>query len=506
MKRLSNILVLGSLVASAIMGGFMFVGRFLHLTNGFQYDELYSVATATPAVGWSTIWHDMLLRDINLPLFNILFFGWNHLFPITPVYAHLLSALLGALAVVAAFFLAPKTWPKLQKFIFVMLMSGSFILVIYGTNVRSYSLSVLLSTCFTLLALRLIEHLRQADKISGGLWLSFFVTGFLGAYSHYFCAAVFFIAALVVFVYACRYRRGRAWSFWGTAVVFFAWIPWVLAALGVMGMVGGVSSTQTGAVDWWYHTPFLLATWEVLVFLFGPSYFLRALGLFSILAGVSLWSTKGKQLVKIPEVILPIAQVVLLCAVVGLVSFRFNLWMDRYFLPVLPSIFVLMAYALYHLQQRHRELIVLLPVLLFGWMSLYWNSGYVWAQEYTGLKGAITYLSTYPNGARKVLFEKTNADYSSQALEVMLHYYLPPGSEVELIPLSQETVQLALQGEPKAPIMVMLCSKVSLLRTIIPMHLEEDHKPFIFGNDTCVFTAHEFTPVSQLEKTEKELL
>ena len=490
MKKISNIFILTVILASSLMGGYMFVCRFLHLTNGFQYDELYSVATATPAVGLASIWKDMLLQDINLPLFNILFYGWNLLFPITPFYAHLFSALLGALAVLVAIKLAPKSWPKLQVFILAALMSGNFILVAYGTNVRSYSLSVLLATCFTLLALRLIEQIQQYHCPNWKNWLVFFVAGFLGAYSHYFCAAVFFIAALVVFLYACFYRCGRAWSFWGTAVVFALWLPWALFALGVMG---GADPTASGATDWWYHTPFMLATWGIFIFLFGPSWILYGLVIFFTIAGVSAISTFKWKLFKQAEIILPLAQVVLLCAVLALVGMRFNLWMDRYFLPLLPSMLILLASLLYHLQSRHKIFLVLLPVLLFGWIQFYWNMDYVRAREYTGLQEAFDYL-TGPQGPQQVLVERQNVGYPSKALDVMLAYYVPKDSPLKIMTLSPENASMAWESSPKIPILMMLCSQVHLIYTSIEMRLEEDGRPRLFGTDTCLFTAHAMPP------------
>ena len=476
----------------------MFICRFLHLTNGFQYDELYSIATATPSVSWSVIWHEMLLRDVNLPLFNMLFYGWNHIFPITPVYAHLFSALLGAAAVIAGAWLAPKSWPKLKTFIFTMLMSGSLILVVYGTNVRSYSLSVLLSTCFTLLALRLIAHFEQKQKISIKTWIWFFLLGFLGSYSHYFCAAAFFIAALVVFLYACYYRQGRIWSFCGTALVFFLWLPWVWHALGLMG---GVVPGEAGTLDFWYQTPFALATWGVLTFLFGSPWILNVLLIFGVLASVSLLATYGKKIFKYADFILPLAQIALLCVVLSVVGMRFNLWMDRYFLPFLPSIFILLAASLYHLYERHHLFIVLLPILLFGWMSKYWNTDYIYTREYTGLKDTFTYLMR-PDGPEKVLVDRRSMGYSAKALDVMLAYYVPKDAKLQLITLTDENMSLIWTSEPKIPVLIMLCSQVKLLDAITKMHISED--PVAFGRDTCVVIGESANEPVQKDKQRKK--
>lgn len=481
MKKVWEILFLMVIVSSAMMGGYMFVSRFLHLTNGFQYDELYSIATATPSVSWSVVWHEMLLCDVNLPLFNILFRGWNYIFPISPVYSHLFSALLGALAVVASVLLAPKNWPKLKTFILTVLMSGSFILTAYGTNVRAYSLSVLLATCFTLIALRFIEHFEQARAIPAKQWICFFLIGFLGSYSHYFCAVSFFIAALVLFLYACYYRQGRAWSFFGTAVVFFLWLPWVIHALSLMG---GIVPGAEGAGDWWYQSPVILATWEVLIFLFGPAWILYGLLVLAVAGGVSLKGSYGKKIFQLADIILPLAQIVLLCGVLTVVGVRFNLWMDRYFLPFLPSVFILLTSVLYHLYSRHKLFIVLLPVLLFGWLHTYWNMEYIWAREYTGLQDAFTYL-TRRGGPEKVLVDRSHMGYSAKALDVMLDYYVPKDSKLQLITLNEENKSLVWTSQPRIPVLMMLCSQVDLMKTIVWLHIDEKSLK-TFGRDTCV--------------------
>ena len=485
MKKINNIIVTVTVIVCSVLALYMFGARFMELTNGFQYDELYSVATGTPSLSWSVIWNEMLMKDVNLPLFNILFYGWNHIFPISPFYGHLFSTLLSALAVVAAWLLAPKSWPRLKRFFLVAMMSCSYILVVYGLNIRSYSLSVLLSTCFTLLALRILDHLAKQEKPSRALWLWFFGTGLLGAYSHYFCTAIFFSAALMVFLYACYFRCGRAWSFWGTAVVFFLWLPWAMHAVSVMG---GVAAGE-GASEWWYNTPFMLSVWGMFAFLFGTPAVQFGLLLFCIVAGESVLFTERKKILLRTDYMLPLGQVILLLAVLSVVGLRFNLWMDRYFLPLLPPIFILLSGLLYELQERHRVFILYLPVLLLGWVSCYWQVHWIYMPEYTGLRDAFTYL-TGPNGPKKVLVDRTRTGYPSKAVDIMLDYYVPAGSDLEMIELTPQSAHIAWESNPKVPILMLLCSQVHLIYTSLETATEEDAEPMLFGKDTCLYTAH----------------
>ena len=96
MKKIQKIITVVSLAVSGVLAFYMFWQRFTLLHLGLLYDELYSMATAFPGFSWGYIWREMLLKDVNLPLFNFILYGWNHIFPLTADYMHLLSALVSA--------------------------------------------------------------------------------------------------------------------------------------------------------------------------------------------------------------------------------------------------------------------------------------------------------------------------------------------------------------------------------------------------------------------------
>lgn len=470
---------------------YMLVHRFLHLTSGFQFDELYSAVTASPKLSFPFIWREMLLWDVNLPLFNVLLFGWNRVFPFTPFWMHLFSALLGTGAVVAAWMSAPKYWEPLKKWIFVTLMAGSFVLVCYGPIVRSYSLSVLLSTLFTLQALRIIHRLSKCENPPKWTWLGFLGTGLLGSYSHYFCAGVFFITALVVFLYACYYKTGRAWSFWGTALVFGLWSFWVMHTWLFLREYGN---------GWWYRMPIPKAIWEVITFLFGSRNVFLGLLYGSVLALVSLVFTYRKSFFKQADIVLPLAQIVLLCAVVAGISVRYNLWMDRYFLPLMPGILLLLAGFIHHLYKRHAVLLVLWPVLLCCWVKVFWVQDYLYTAEFTGLRAAFSYLVN-ERKADKVLMDMEDVGYPYAALPHMMKFYVPEGTGMEVIRLTAQTAPLAWESEPKIPVVQIACSPIHLIESAIKMNMDEDENGlYTFGKNVCVYTVHPLGSRSPVNK------
>ena len=449
-----------------------------HLTDSLSYDELYSLATAWPSLKLSYIWHEILLKDVNLPLYNLMLYGWNHIFPTEPFYLRLFNTLPSLAAVPTAYFFAPAAWPKLKKFMLTALTAGSFILVTFGFNIRAYSFAVWAGMVFTLLALRMIDLFAHQKNPSAKYWSTFFIIGLFGSYLHYFCAGLFFITALVVFLYACYYKTGRATAFWGTAAVFAAWFPWVINTYLLMSAPSG---------SWWYAVPVMRSTWDILQFIFGSPSMVGYGLIFLIVSAVSLVHTQKKRLLLNASIVLPVAQIVLLVAVVAVVSLKYNLWIDRYFVALMPAILVLTGSCLYHLYERHRLLIVLFPLILLVWINLYWNMYALLRAEYTGLKDAFSFISqNWPN--QPVYVDTAKTGYPEKALQVMLHYYAP-NPQINLIALSKENAPQAAQT-PKPPVLMPLCTQYHLMQFSFDYNLEEDREPYLFGSDVCVFTAH----------------
>ncbi len=492
MKKILNAVVVSALIVSALCAGYMFIARFFDLQAGPLYDELYSMATANPRHPFVYLWKEILLNDINPPLYNVLLFLWNKFFPFEIQWVRLFSVLPGVAAVLVSYVLAPQKWPRLKKFILTAFVACSVPLTFTSTLIRSYALGTLLIFIFTFVAMRLVEDFAKHQKPARSRWLVFFLTGLAASYSHFFPAGLFFISALVVFLYACYYKIGRGISFWGTAATFALWTPWLIHTYLVM-------SAPTGS--WWYSYPLAHATWDIATFLFGALGIMQLLVAVGVIGMVSYISLHKEKILQV-DFMLPLAQVVLLIAVVAAVSLKYNLWLDRYFSFLLPAFFLLLTELFFRLQERHKILIVLLPILLGLFVADFIHRRHQSSGYLLGFKEAFAYIDKNFS-ARTVLIDYTNTGYPDAALQIMFEHYLPQGSNLQIKELSHENVLSAFQ-EPKPAVLLPLCTGVHILYSSFEYGMEEDQHPAVFGRDVCVMTVHQVPSEAQIRQKLKE--
>ena len=478
-QKINRFFLIFSVSVSAVATLYMLYQRFCYLQMGLLYDELYSMASSNPQYPFSFIWHQMMLQDINPPLYNTMLYLWNSLVGMSVSKMRLFSALAGALAIAVSYLYAPPKWPGLKKFIFAALTACSAALAVFSIYVRSYAWAILSVYVFTLAALRIAECLNKHQYPAKTLWTVFFVSGLVGAYLHFFSAALFFITALLLFIYACCYKTARKTVFWGTAAAFALWMPWLAVTYRIMAAPTGI---------WYYDAPWPRATWEILQYLLGSSTVLVWIFSCGILAAVSFVYTYRSKLLQQVDLILSAGQILLLVSVVAAVSFKYNLWMVRYFSILLPSILLLLTGLLYHLYERHRPFILLLPALLLAWGYQYMKMDFKHIREFTGLKDAFHFAVTEMK-ADTLLIDTTQTGYTEVAFLRMMEYYIPPHSGLEIKPLNNQTVREALQ-EPKAPVLIPLCTQIHLIETSLKYGLQKDQNPYIFGQDVCLLTVH----------------
>ncbi len=473
-KSLQNIFKGTCIAATSVLVVGMILLRFIALTETPLYDEVYSLVTADPSIPLSTVWFNILLQDVNLPLFNLALRAWAWIVPNTLPWMRLFSILLSLATLPAVWFCAPKSWTKFAKGVLCSLFACSFIMTLFAHIIRSYSMGMLFTAVFTLLALRILEAFITKQNVSKKLWAGFFITGLLGAYTHFFASGLFFITGLFLFCYACAYKRDRLLVFCATGLSFFLWIPWLLNTYQTMGHF---------SADWWYSTPKMLASWKILTYNLGSEPMLAGLLGLVVIGFVSVGFHERPVFKKVPEVMLPLFQLVMLVLVVLVVSKRYNLFMERYFLMVLPNVFILLTGLFVHLCKRWMGFAILLPVFLYANFAYFHNHALPRPNEYTGLTDSFAYVEKV-SPSKKVLFFMAPISYPKASQEPFVRYFINPASNIELIPFNNETLKL-MQAPERLPVVVPLCALQRLLDLSNGSHFKIPEPVVAFGQ-TCI--------------------
>ena len=467
MKRtFAKFLTLSALTASFAAAAYMWLVRFTLLTEAPIYDEVYSLITASPAFSFPFVWKEMLLNDVNLPLFNVLLHAWAQIVPFTIPWMRVLPAIFAFLLIPAAGIAAPKNWPKLQKFTLCALLAGSFSITSYAATLRAYSMAIFGVTLCTLWALGIAQQFKEKHSVPAVQWVCFFGVGFLTAWLHYFGAALFFTACLWLFVQTLLTKKHRKLVFAITALCFAGWFVWII------NIYYHLNHFQT---DWWFQKPLLLSTWEVWTSLLGTPAIGVGILCFIIIGLVSIYFKSGKEGLLQGTISLPIMQLCILIALVWGISHRYNLWIDRYFLLALPSLFILLAALFAQLVRRNCLFVCLLPLLLINWTLIYWHSYLPEKEDPSGLTEAFEWIATKSDSAY-VLFDPITYPKVTQ-MPFLTHYL--QGAPLQISPL----VAQAKEGF----LVVPLCSFVSLMQATDRYQIDVPDTVILF-KQTCVIT------------------
>jgi len=449
-ERIRSLIILVSLIISTACAAYMMYARIPLLYETPIYDELFSMATANPDFSFKTVWDTILTQDVNLPLYNLILRVWAHIVPFTVPWLRVLSLLFSLVLVPLAWLAAPKQWNNLKKGVLCLLLGGSIALSMFSAVMRAYSFGVLVCCVMSLLALRILENLKTKTPSSNLLFYGFFVLGLVCSYIHYFCAALFFITALWLFINALLYKNQQVRIFVTTALTFFLWIPWVVVTY---------LSLNNFQEDWWYEAPVAAASGEIFALLLGTAPILCGTVCFITLGVISILFNEKKRFSDFQDTWLGCFQVGMLLVTVSLISLRYNLWMDRYFLFVLPSLFIILTSILTHLTKRSPLFFLLLPLLLFCWTYHAWWYLHPRLEDLTGLSSAMEYVSKLPD-VTDVLVAYDSIDYKGPSREFVTNYFVPKGSHIKLIPLTQDN-QHRIHNH--VPVIMPLCSMLNLM-------------------------------------------
>ncbi|MBR2864936.1 MAG: hypothetical protein IKC13_01525 [Elusimicrobiaceae bacterium] len=396
------------------------LARFLMLGNGYEYDELFTAVTANPQVSLPFIWKTYLMPDVHPPLYNLLMWVYTHFVPYGPeLWLRLPSVFFGVLGMVLAWLLFPKHYGKTAKLLFISFLSCCFWLAFYTQHARAYGLIFCISVPFTYLFLNFSHAMRKGKNISAKNW---WLYGFLGlslCWSHYFGAMAFGFYSCLLLAQAWYYKRNFWPVLWVSVAVTLLFLPWA-----VPNILYNISDKKFSG-NWWANGQTAASILpNLLEFFFGNHFFyILLVGLLCVTLFLRYKRYKqGKPNVFLPDMVLLLLVQMLMLGAVFVILTKMYLFFGRYFIPILPALFLGFALCMAPYVRKSKCLALLVLVylmsnVLFG----YFLHKYASARLYAGAKGSMEFYRDY--APEKELFVIAIEAFPPASSQAMYSFY-----------------------------------------------------------------------------------
>ena len=196
---------------------------FFFSSQSLRLDEAQSLwQTSRAPVDIATI----VAKDVHVPLYHFLLYGWRLLFGGGVETARMLSLLFYLLSIPALYALGKLAYNKEAGLFAAALFAISPFMNWYGNEIRMYTLFTLLVILNQYFFIKLWKSARHTDSASSGAAL-YAVTAILGMYSHYFFFLVLAGQAVFYFLRRQIFPRGtlrKLITSW--MLVALALLPW----------------------------------------------------------------------------------------------------------------------------------------------------------------------------------------------------------------------------------------------------------------------------------------
>ncbi len=311
------------------------------LDMGYEFDELFTAVSTDPSLPFSWIYTNYLLPDVHPPLYNALVWIWNHIAPYGPEFwLRLPSLFLGIASLVVAWCFFPKRFGKWARLIFLCLLSCNLYTIAYSQHARSYMLILLLSVILTYLFVCISHATRRNISVSRKTWVGFAITSFLLCWTHYFGALLFGVFSIILALQAWYYKRKMLCFLLVPCLVFAGFLPWLIPNFFAQISLDRFSG------NWWANEiPFWFSFLALLIFwttsLEGAVVMGLLLLTFSLYRFLPL--RKPIRFFPCPEILPFLLVIILFIAGVGLVSLKTFMFITRYFIVLLPSVFLILS-------------------------------------------------------------------------------------------------------------------------------------------------------------------
>lgn len=396
------------------------LSRFLLLGNAYEYDELFTAVTANPGIPLGWIWNNYLMVDVHPPLYNIIMWVYNHFVPYGPaLWMRLPCVLFGVLGLVLAWVMFPKRYGKMPKLIFVVFLSCNYWLVFFTQYARAYSLIFCLAVPFNYLFINMAHCVRKGKQIIWKTWAWYGVLGILLCWTHYFGAIAFGFFSLVLLGYSFKYKYNLSPFIMVPVGVTLLFLPWAVPNL----LFNAGDNKFNG--NWWGNggsiTDILM---NLIEFYFETEFIFLALG---ILFTFCLWKSikkykRGRQVAYMPEMTLLFWVCILMFSFVYILSFKIFLFFGRYFLAIMPSMFLIFSFCIAPYVRQNKLLSIFLIVCL-GWICVTGvrTARYTTARLYADAQVAMEFYRDY--APEKELFVVAIEAFPPNSMQALYSFY-----------------------------------------------------------------------------------
>lgn len=299
------------------------------------FDELFSVVAAS--TNFHIMYNFWLLRDFHPPLFQLLLFYWVHLFGNSEIAVRLPSAIAGVLSILFIYPLSKKVFDRHIALSATILLSFSGAAIYYSQEARPYSFLLLFSTISTLLWLNVIKKFSNSQLKNKDLYLYIFAA-LLTCYTHYF--GVIFIGYQILYLVSISFleRKYRLKSLLTAIMTGFLYSPWLFIHFSKVMRV----STEVR----WVPAPDIFSLLAFVNFIF--NYKIVLLLLIPVFASIRMLFLKEtywklKEIKPDNTVLALIYSIFAPILTVFIISQHGSLFYYRYFIELLPSIYILIA-------------------------------------------------------------------------------------------------------------------------------------------------------------------
>jgi mannosyltransferase len=168
----------------------------------------------------------IVAQDVHVPLYHLLLHYWQAFLGTSIAAARILSLIFYLLTIPAVYVLGRLIYSEKVSLFAALLVSCSPFLAWYGSEARMYSMLTLIAVINQYAFLKIY---REEGK-QWPWW--YFVTGFLGMYTHYLFFAQFATQALFLLLKRRQLSKGTGWRFVciyaSLSVLFLPWLIYVV--------------------------------------------------------------------------------------------------------------------------------------------------------------------------------------------------------------------------------------------------------------------------------------